>query len=204
LISSTTRASESSRCREKESSIWNMYTPPTSNFYDQPMMPVDHPEISGFPYNDSLPYSVPSERRQFSTNSLDTLPSSLSSAPLSLDSPYIPPPVPVPVQQHPIKLHQPRPSRCIPIISLSDIASACDSDSDGTADSPQHSPFDHFPSSSLDDYNYQPHALRTETRTDFLFTGEIGPYKDHSSTLATTQQVIKCTCGCMGSYLIHS
>ncbi|KAF9011055.1 hypothetical protein BDQ17DRAFT_861910 [Cyathus striatus] len=66
---SPTRSSESSRCGEKEPSIWNVFPGHTSNFYDQALISVNQPDISGFQNEESLTYPEPSAGCRFTSNS---------------------------------------------------------------------------------------------------------------------------------------
>jgi len=141
----------------------------------------------------------------------------LSSHHLSTDGSAPPNPSPVSSSnpspcQLPLKLHQPRPSRRIPIISLSKLASACDTypvqtpakDPRGRVAGEALSPPSCQPSNSSS--MLQPHRTITQPNT------RIEPSSLHSTSNTYTPtfpwgthddqgKVLSCNCGCQESYI---
>ncbi|TFK41941.1 hypothetical protein BDQ12DRAFT_677422 [Crucibulum laeve] len=127
---------------------------------------------------------------------------------VSLSSPYS-----LPITQPTLKLHQPRPFRHIPIISLAELASVCDKPAE-----PTHEP---HPSLSFDRHSpllsnplishqnkanthaqgalYPPCVQQMQDAYSPPFIAMHNAPRDHHNVPA---QTILCSCGCMESYTI--
>ena len=131
--------------------------------------------------------------------------SSAITSSISISDPYMPPshpPAPI-INQTPLKLHQPRPSRRIPIISLDNLASACDDLANSThvqepkrhASEEALSPLSSMLSlPAVDGGNMQqPKYMLYPTGDVYSPTYGVG-FDGHSG------KAILCSCGCMESY----
>lgn len=146
--------------------------------------------------------------------------SSAASSAVSSHHPYTDgsvPPNPSPISssnpspcQPPLKLHQPRPSRRIPIISLSKLASACDTfpvqtpakDPRGRVSGDVPSPLSFQPSNSSS--MLQSHRTITQgpnTRIEPPSTSSIYTPTFPWGTHDDQGKVLSCNCGCQESYI---
>lgn len=115
----------------------------------------------------------------------------------------------------PFTLHQPRPSRRIPIVSLSELALACDD----FAQSPsmQSLPYQEllspltldFPAKYTSVYSPEHPSLLGETRIEgprFAHQEQKYPHQFHTAPTYyvgdRSEEVVLCSCGCMESYVI--
>ncbi|CAA7264769.1 unnamed protein product [Cyclocybe aegerita] len=143
----------------------------------------------------------------FASPQSSTLPSSPLSETVSPAALHLPAPVtagcyPPPASQAPVKLHQPRPSRHIPIISLSKLASACE---DISSPSHRKEPRSDVLSPPLDyDINTYSSVLPTIHHDQFVQRSIPPSHYPHCATLPTvsneSEAMIFCNCGCMASY----
>ena len=98
--------------------------------------------------------------------------------------------------QSPLKIHQPRPFRRIPIISLSDLASASEGDP-GSSKGARFEIIDAQPARNASKaYSVEPHSNPWTFHTS-KNTSSALPYE-----LSTTK-VVACPCGCAESYIFH-
>lgn len=114
-------------------------------------------------------------------------------------APRTSPPAPEP-DQTPLKLHQPRPSRRIPIVSLSRLALACDEfqihpkEPSAISGEVNHLPFRTAPSKSYHPMAYhssnQFNKQSSHLKNDIYGTGFPG----------NTGRLTQCSCGCMAPY----
>ncbi|KAF8220786.1 hypothetical protein L208DRAFT_734590 [Tricholoma matsutake] len=98
----------------------------------------------------------------------------------------------------PITVHQPRPSRRIPIVSLSELASACDVSMSSTReDAIYQKPSRELlsPLTTNISANYTPPYSPIHSLFSDAYTAPTHLFKD-------SEEVVICSCGCMGSYTI--
>jgi len=124
---------------------------------------------------------------------------SLSSDTTSSPSPSLP--SPNVAAQRPLIIHQPRPYRRIPIISLSQLASACDDIA--TKPSPKQAALSPLPFEYLD-FNIEPPSAGVRQPQIYPYlssSGMCNAYKSPTTLAKTTDRTILCPCGCMGHYI---
>ena len=151
-------------------------------------------------------YSLPSGDAEMETSMnwvlspLNNASPSLSSDTTSSPSPSLP--SPNVAAQRPLIIHQPRPYRRIPIISLSQLASACD-DNIATKPSPKQTALSPLPFEYLDFNIESPSAgVRQPQIYPYLSpSGLCNAYKSPTTLAKTTDRTILCPCGCMGHYI---
>jgi len=150
-------------------------------------------------------YSLPSGDAEMETSMnwvlspLNNASPSLSSDTTSSPSPSLP--SPNVAAQRPLIIHQPRPYRRIPIISLSQLASACDDIA--TKPSPKQTALSPLPFECLD-FNIQPPSagIRQPQIYPYLSpSGLCNAYKSPTTLAKATNRTILCPCGCMGNYI---
>ncbi|KAF9444601.1 hypothetical protein P691DRAFT_332879 [Macrolepiota fuliginosa MF-IS2] len=124
---------------------------------------------------DKIPYSCLQP-----TSFYPSPPQSTAVSPLEVFNP-LPPPIQPPPS---LPLHQPRPSRRIPIISLSQLASACD----GTETTPQPKLM-------------TTHKLGKEISWDAPYSTDFGQAR-FVQEVNGVGRFVQCSCGCMESYAI--
>ncbi|PPQ77006.1 hypothetical protein CVT25_014823 [Psilocybe cyanescens] len=123
----------------------------------------------------------------------------------NMSHPALPEPLPISPSscppttgQAPLKLHQPRPSRRIPIISLSDLAYACDRLPIHSKEPNTNAPETKLPTSrsSMSSFTgvMDPSSNQFTTRS-FPTTNGPGAYKS-TLQVGSTLKVIVCSCGC--------
>lgn len=186
---------------------WGLYdTSPMAFTSNSEFNPV-HQVADGYPSTHSHPFVDNNPTMGFSSmpdSSATLLPS------LSISDPNTPPshsPAAT-INQTPLKLHQPRPSRRIPIISLSNLASACDDLATQVQEPKRHASEEaRFPLSldfnrissmlslpAVDGGNAH-HLKNMLYPTSDVFSPTYGAdYEGHSG------KAILCNCGCMESY----
>ncbi|KAF9469687.1 hypothetical protein BDZ94DRAFT_1243024 [Collybia nuda] len=177
-----------------------LYSQPQNTPLSTPPSTSSFTLTSPSPYHTSRPINStvsPSASSDTSSSSSSTLPS------------------PELTVRTPITLHQPRPSRRIPIISLSELALACD---DFAASPPTQSfPYQEllspltldFPAKYTSVYSPEHPSLSGETRIEgprFAHPEQGYPYQSHTEPTYyvghNSEDVVLCSCGCMESFVI--
>ena len=217
---SSWQSSAMSPCQSKRPTVapidtnfnWGLYdTSPmsyTSNEFNRINQVADgHRSTHSHPFVDNNP-TMGFTSSMPDSSSIPLLPSSSISDPSTSPSHIDPSSSSSNINQPPLKLHQPRPSRRIPIISLSNLASACD-DIDTQAQEPKRHASEEAPFPLSFDFNrisntlsfaavdggnthhlkYMPYP----TSNVYSPTYGVG-YDGHSG------KAILCNCGCMESY----
>ncbi|KAK2461503.1 hypothetical protein APHAL10511_005966 [Amanita phalloides] len=117
-------------------------------------------------------------------------------------SPSPPSPLPSMPAQPPLIIHQPRPYRRIPIVSLSQLASACEEFDNRP---PQQNTLSPLPFEYLD-FNFDPsstgiHQPLTHPPFPPSAAAAFNAYRSPMMLAKTSDRTILCPCGCMGHYI---
>lgn len=168
--------------------------PPVSVDNNIPMTDMDYSPVSNYSFSSGDAEMETSMNWVLSplNNPSPSLSSDTTSSPSPLPSPNV-------AAQRPLKIHQPRPYRRIPIISLSQLASACDDIA--TKPSPKQTALSPLPFEYLD-FNIEPPSAGVRQPYPYLSpTGLCNTYKSPTTLARTTDRTILCPCGCMGHYI---
>ena len=100
--------------------------------------------------------------------------------------------------QPPLIIHQPRPYRRIPIVSLSQLALACDDIV--TKPSPKQTTLSPLPFEYLD-FNIEPPSAAVRQPQIYPYLSPCNAYKSPTMVAKASDRTILCPCGCMGHYI---
>lgn len=190
-------AAERSYCQEPSSV---MIQQPSSDLARLPQMTAEDTIcMADMEYS---PYSIPGgDVEMESSINWELSPHNNASPSLSSDSTSSPSPsLPSPsvAAQPPLIIHQPRPYRRIPIISLSQLASACDDIV--TKPSPKQTALSPLPFEYLD-FNIEPLSAGVRQPQIYPYLSPCNAYKSPTMVPKNSDRTILCPCGCMGHYI---